>query len=127
MELSHFCASLSTSSVLDLFPNEPYIPSIVTLDPPIDFSIQPLDIFYTSPRSPSNEQVKDEQVEDEPPNPNLGSPAPAPPEDLAQDIPPCHSTRVRSILAHLLDYHYYTALATLRESHTYREAFTDPL
>ena len=73
--------------------------------------------------------MEDEQVEDELPNPNpeLGSPAPALPEDLAQDIPPCHLTPVRSILAHLLDYHCYTALATLHEPHTYREASTDPL
>ena len=61
------------------------------------------------------------------PNPELVSPTPAPPEDLAQDIPSRHSTRVRSILAHLLDYHCYTALATLHEPHTYREASTDPL
>ena len=36
--------------------------------------------------------MEDEQVEDELPNPKLGSPTPAPPEDLAQDIPPHHST-----------------------------------
>ena len=71
--------------------------------------------------------MEDEQVEDELPNPELGSPAPAPPEDHAQDIPPRHSTRVRFIPAHLLDYHCYTALATLHEPHTYREASTDPL
>ena len=56
-----------------------------------------------------------------------GTPAPTLPEDLAQDIPSCHSTRVRSILAHLLDYHCYIALATLHEPHTYREASTNPL
>ena len=71
--------------------------------------------------------MEDEQVEDELPNPELGSLAPASPEDLAQDIPPCHSTRVRSILTHLLDYHCNTALATLHEPHTYREASTNPL
>ena len=71
--------------------------------------------------------MEDEQVEDELPNPELGSPAPAPPDDHAQDIPPRHSTWVRSIPAHLLDYHCYTALATLHEPHTYREASTDPL
>ena len=73
--------------------------------------------------------MEDEQIKDELPNPNpkIRSPAPALPEDLAQDIPPCHSTRVRSIPAHLLDYHCYTALATLHEPHTYREASTDPL
>ena len=71
--------------------------------------------------------MEDEQVEDELPNPELGSPAPAAPEDHAQDIPPRHSTRVRSIPTHLLDYHCYTAFATLHEPHTYREASTNPL
>ena len=73
--------------------------------------------------------MEDEQVEDELPNPNpeLGSPAPALPEDLAQDIPPRHSTQVRSIPTHLLDYHCYTALTTLHEPHTYRKASIDPL
>ena len=82
------------------------------------------DIFYASPR-----QVEDEQDDDELPHLKLGSPAPAPApsEDPPQDIPPRHSTRVRSIPTHLLDYHCYTALTTLHESHTYREASTDPL
>ena len=71
--------------------------------------------------------MEDEQVENELPNLKLGSPAPAPPEDHAQDIPPRHSTRVGSIPAHLLDYHCYTFLTTLHEYHTYREASTDPL
>ena len=73
--------------------------------------------------------MEDEQVEDELPNPNpeIGSPAPAPPEDLEQDILPRHSTRVRSIPAHLLDYHCYTALATLHEPQIYCEASTDHL
>ena len=64
-------------------------------------------------------------MEDELPNPEFGSPTPAPPDDHAQDIPSCHSTWVRSIPARLLDYHCYTALATLHEPHTYREASTD--
>ena len=74
--------------------------------------------------------MEDEQVEDELPNPNpeLRYLALAPPEGLAaQDIPPRHSTRVRSIPAHLLDYHCYTTLATLHEPQTYREASIDPL
>ena len=71
--------------------------------------------------------MEDEQVEDELPNLELGFPALALPEDLAQDISPHHSTRVRSILTHLLDYHCYTTLATLHEPHTYREASIDPL
>ena len=71
--------------------------------------------------------MEDEQVEDELPNPELESSAPALPDDHAQDIPPCHLTRVRYVPTHLLDYHCYTALATLHEPHTYHEASTDPL
>ena len=134
IELFHFRASLSSSSVLDLFPEEAHIPSVASPDPPvaasdspIDFFVQLPDILDPFPSSPFNEQVEDEQVEDELPNPKLGSPALAPPEDHAQGIPPHHSTQVRSIPAHLLDYHCYTALATLHEPHTYREASTDSL
>ena len=93
----------------------------------MDFFIQSPDIFYISPRSPSNEQVEDEQVNDELPHFEPGSPTPAPPEDLPQDIPPRHLTLVRSILAHLLNYNCYTALTTLHKPYTYREAFTNPL
>ena len=73
--------------------------------------------FYASPR-----QVKDEQVDDELPHLGPRSPAPIPPKYLAQDIPSRHSTWVKSIPAHLLDYHCYTALAILYEPHTYYEA-----
>ena len=69
--------------------------------------------------------MEDAQVEDELPNPELGSPTPT--EDLAQDIPPHHLTRVGSIPTHLLNYHCYTALATLHKPHTYREVSTDLL
>ena len=129
VELSHFRASLSSSSVLDLFPDEAHIlsvathnPPVVAPDSPVDFSVQPPDILDSFPSSPFNEQVEDKL-----PNPELGSPAPASSEDLTQDIPPCHLTRVRSILAHLLNYHCYTALTTLQEPHTYREASTNLL
>ena len=51
VEISQFRASLSSSSVLDLFPDEAHISSITTPDPsivapdsPVDFSVQPLDI-----------------------------------------------------------------------------------
>eukprot|EP00261_Vitis_vinifera_P039159 XP_019080402.1 PREDICTED: uncharacterized protein LOC109123860 [Vitis vinifera] len=71
--------------------------------------------------------VADEQIDDELPHFEPGSPTPDLPEDPPQDIPPRHSTRIRSIPSHLLDYHCYTALATLHEPQTYREAFTDPL
>ena len=107
VELSHFRSSQTTSSVLEIFPNESLVPFTDTFDPLLDFS---LDIFYASPG-----QVEDEQVNDELPHLEPGSPAPAPPEDPPQDIPPRHSTRVRFIPTHLLDYHCYTALATLHE------------
>ncbi|RVX04557.1 Retrovirus-related Pol polyprotein from transposon TNT 1-94 [Vitis vinifera] len=99
--------------------HESLVPSTNTFDPPLDFSP---DIFDASPR-----QVADEQIDDELPHFEPGSLAPALLEDPPQNIPPRHSTRVRSIPSHLLDYHCYTALATLHEPQTYREAFTDPL
>ena len=123
VELSHFHASLSTSSILNLFPDESHIPSIVALDPPIDFSIQTLDIFILD--HPLMNRWKMNRLK--PPNPELGSPASASPEDLAHYIPLHHSTWVRSILVHLLDYHCYTTLATLHKPYTYREASTNPL
>ena len=52
IDLSHSRASLSTSSVLKIFPDESHIPFIITPDPPIGFSIQPPDIFDASPGSP---------------------------------------------------------------------------
>ena len=122
VELSHFHSSLTTSSVLEIFPDKSLVPSTNTLDPPLDFSIQSPDIFYTSHR-----QVEDEQVDDKLPHLEPGSPTLAPPKDPPQDIPSRHSTRIRSIPAHLLDYHCYTALTTLHEPQTYREASTDPL
>ena len=85
---------------------------VVAHESPVDFSVQPLDILDPFPSSPFNEQVEDEQVEDELPNPELGSPASAPPNDHAQDIPPRHSTQVRSVPTYLLDYYCYTTRAS---------------
>ena len=71
VELSHFHASLSSFSILDLFLDKAHIPSVAILDPsvvaldsPLDFFVQPPDIFDSFSRSPFNEQVKDEQVKD---------------------------------------------------------------
>ncbi|RVX07849.1 Retrovirus-related Pol polyprotein from transposon RE1 [Vitis vinifera] len=86
VELSHFRSSLTNSSVLEIFPDESLVPSTNTFDPPLDFSP---DIFDASPR-----QVADEQIDDELPHFEPGSPAPALPEDPPQDIPPHHSTRI---------------------------------
>ena len=73
VELSHFRSSLTTSFVLEIFPDESFVPSTYAFDPPLDFSP---DIFDASPR-----QVEDEQVDDELPHLELGSPAPAQPEN----------------------------------------------
>ena len=43
VELSHFRASLFSSSILDLFPDEAHIPSIATPDPPIVAPDSPVD------------------------------------------------------------------------------------
>ena len=81
VELSHFRSSLTTSSVLEIFLDKSPVPSTNTLDPPLDFSIQPLDIFYASPR-----QVEDEQVDDKLPHLEPRSLTPTPLKDHPQDI-----------------------------------------
>ncbi|XP_075645560.1 uncharacterized protein LOC142616631 [Castanea sativa] len=70
-------ASLSTALLVlpKIFPHESHVPSTNTLDPPLDFSIQPPDIFYASPRSSSNEHMEDELVDDKLPHFEPGSPA----------------------------------------------------
>ena len=55
VELSHFRASLSSSSILDLFLDEVYIPFVAAPDSPVDFSVQPPDITDSFPSSPFNE------------------------------------------------------------------------
>ena len=45
VELSHFRSSLTTSSILEIFPDESPVPSTNTFDLSLDFSIQPPDIF----------------------------------------------------------------------------------
>ena len=42
-------ASLSSSSVLDLFPKEAHIPSVAAPDPPIVASDSPIDFFMQPP------------------------------------------------------------------------------
>ena len=88
VELSHFRTSISSSSVLDLFPDEAHILSVVapnspvaTPDSPVYFSAQPLDILNPFPSSPFNEQVEDEQVKNELPSTKLRFPTPTSPED----------------------------------------------
>ena len=65
VELSHFRASLSSFSVLDLFPDEAHIPFVTAPDPPVvapdspvDFSVQPPDIIDPFLSSPYNDRSK---------------------------------------------------------------------
>ena len=51
-------------------------------------------------------------------------PAPSAPSKSPADLR--RSNRVRAHPSHLTDYHCYFALATLHESHTYRETSTNP-
>ena len=50
VELSHFRSSLTTPPVFKIFPNKSHVLSRNTLDPALDFSIQPPNIFDASPR-----------------------------------------------------------------------------
>ena len=50
VKLSHFRSSLITFFVLEIFPDESHVPSTNTLDLPLDFSIQPPNIYDASPR-----------------------------------------------------------------------------
>uniref|UniRef100_A0A2N9E5K5 Reverse transcriptase Ty1/copia-type domain-containing protein n=1 Tax=Fagus sylvatica TaxID=28930 RepID=A0A2N9E5K5_FAGSY len=67
-----------------------------------------------------------------PPADSLVSPKePAPPVDPVTDqtppLPLCRSDQVRAPLAHLRDYSYFSAMLSLHEPYTYREACTNPL
>ena len=84
-------------SVLNLFLDEPNIHSIIAPNPPIEFFVQPSDIFDASPRSPSNEQVEDEQVENKLPNFESRS-LTLPPLEILHNTPR-HLTQVRFIFA----------------------------
>ena len=84
-------------SVLNLFLDEPNIHSIIAPNPPIEFFVQPSNIFDASPRSPSNEQVEDEQVENKLPNFESRS-LTLPPLEILHNTPR-HLTQVRFIFA----------------------------
>uniref|UniRef100_A0A2N9HHI0 Reverse transcriptase Ty1/copia-type domain-containing protein n=1 Tax=Fagus sylvatica TaxID=28930 RepID=A0A2N9HHI0_FAGSY len=57
----------------------------------------------------------------------LNPQAPAPSEDPAPATTLRRSSRVTTLPSHLRDFHCYTALATLHEPHSYREASSNPL
>uniref|UniRef100_A0A2N9EVL3 CCHC-type domain-containing protein n=1 Tax=Fagus sylvatica TaxID=28930 RepID=A0A2N9EVL3_FAGSY len=100
------------------------------------FPISPAD----SPTSPLAPPLAVDPVLDQTPDlplaaPPADSPAspqePAPPVDPVTDQPPLlplrRSDRVRAPPAHLRDYSCFSAVLSLHEPHTYREACTNPL
>jgi hypothetical protein len=117
-KVSQFRLSFSLSSLLDLFSKvSTSSPEVSTSSPKVSASIpqtEPPDHFS---RSPSNES----------PHSSSKSLASAPSEDPAPTTTLHHSSWVISLPSHLRDFHCYIALATLHESHSYRDASTNPL
>jgi hypothetical protein len=66
-----------------------------------------------------------------PTNSPISPQEPAPPMDLVTDqtppLPLCRSDRIKAPPAHLRDYSCFSAMLSLHEPHTYREACTNPL
>uniref|UniRef100_A0A2N9G4E2 Integrase catalytic domain-containing protein n=1 Tax=Fagus sylvatica TaxID=28930 RepID=A0A2N9G4E2_FAGSY len=102
----------------------PFISSSMTpifTDPSIDLYLDPV---KDSTQPPSSSDVPSLVL-----SPAAGSPDPDPASSVPSESPTDirRSTRVRAPPSHLSDYHYYFALATHHEPHTYREASTNPL
>uniref|UniRef100_A0A2N9I8W4 Integrase catalytic domain-containing protein n=1 Tax=Fagus sylvatica TaxID=28930 RepID=A0A2N9I8W4_FAGSY len=117
-EVSQFRPSFSLSSLSDLFP-EVSPPSLESfpLSPAVSTSIPQTESSDHS--SGSSSQAT--------PHSSPESPAPAPSEDPAPATTLRRSSRVTTLPSHLRDFHCYTALATLHEPHSYREASSNPL
>ena len=117
-KVSQFHPSFSLSSLSDLFPEVcTPSPELFPLSPEMSTSISQTESSDHSSRSSS----------DETPDSSSESPVLAPSEDPTSASTLCHSSRVTSLPSHLRDFHCYTALATLHESHSYREASSNPL
>uniref|UniRef100_A0A2N9EGE2 Reverse transcriptase Ty1/copia-type domain-containing protein n=1 Tax=Fagus sylvatica TaxID=28930 RepID=A0A2N9EGE2_FAGSY len=118
IEVSQFRPSFSLSSLSDLFP-EVFTPS------PELFSPSP-DVSTSIPQTESSDHSSGSSS-DETPYSSPESPALAPSEDPAPVTTLRRSSRVTSLPSHLHDFHCYTALTTLHEPHSYREASSNPL
>jgi hypothetical protein len=95
--------------------------TLIFTDPSVD--------LYPNPVRDSTPPSSSSDVPSSALSPAVGSPAsnpvPSAPSESLTDLR-C-STMVRAPLSHLIDYHYYFALATFHEPHTYREVSTNPL
>uniref|UniRef100_A0A2N9E5K6 Integrase catalytic domain-containing protein n=1 Tax=Fagus sylvatica TaxID=28930 RepID=A0A2N9E5K6_FAGSY len=117
-EVSQFRPSFSLSSLSDLFPE---------VSPPSLESFPPSPEVSTSiPQTESSDHSSGSSSQ-ETPHSSPESPAPAPSEDPAPATTLRRSSRVTTLPSHLRDFHCYTALATLHEPHSYREASSNPL
>jgi hypothetical protein len=105
-------------SFSDLFP-EVSTPSLELFPPSPEVSTSILQIESSDHSSGSSSDVT--------PHSSPESSAPAPSDDLAFATTLRRSSRVTSLPSHLHDFHRYTALATLHEPHSYREASSNPL
>jgi hypothetical protein len=85
-----------------------------------------LELFPPSPEV-STSISQTESSSDETPHSSSESPAPTPSEDPAPATTLRRSSQVTSLPSHLRDFHCYTALATLHEPHSYREASSNSL
>uniref|UniRef100_A0A2N9J4K2 Retroviral polymerase SH3-like domain-containing protein n=1 Tax=Fagus sylvatica TaxID=28930 RepID=A0A2N9J4K2_FAGSY len=114
-EVSQFGPSFSLS---DLFPD-------VSTPSPELFSPSPE--VSTSISQTESSDYSSESSSDVTPHSSPESQAPTPSEDPAPATTLRHSFRVTSLPSHLRDFHCYTALTTLHEPHSYREASSNPL
>jgi hypothetical protein len=122
--------SFFTNPSLPLFPHATSPdPSVILPISHVDSPVSPLaplpaadPVFYQTPNLPLAA----------PPVDSPASPqAPAPPVDPVPNqtllLPLRRSDRVRAPPAHLRDYSCFSAILSLHEPHTYREACTNPL
>jgi transposase InsO family protein len=117
-EVSQFRPSFSLSSLSDLFPE---------VSPPSLESFPPYPAVSTSIPQTESSNHSSGLSSQETPHSSPESPAPAPSEDPAPATTLRRSSRVTTLPSHLRDFHCYTALATLHEPHSYREASSNPL
>ena len=92
----------------------------IFIDPSIDLYPNPVRDSASPPSSSDIPSLVLSLVADSP----NSDPAPSAPSESPTDIR--HSTQVRALPSHLIDYQCYFALATLHEPYTYHEASTNP-
>jgi hypothetical protein len=87
------------------------------------FTNSSIDLFQ-SPNPGDSDALTDNSLPHDPPK-SVPAVDPAPATTPANPL--CRSTRVRETRYSLTDFHCYSAIATLHEPRSYREASNDPL